>query len=261
MNTTVRSLTKDLTSNTNEVSSTPTMQRLGSAYRTLDVLPGSNTEEIRKQWKLKSMDNHPDKVGPKNNANVKMALINDAYDVLINELQAREVLPQQQKQKPLQRSFAGSGQQKKPKSENPSQTASNPWPHRSIRKEPPSPASLPSPPPDSTDASPKSLLRKYNTHIVQLMDLQALANSVQDWLRIQSFTVIHPATYAASGHVRSFFRSEILMHNSVFNFLEGLDWRSASRKDSEKQVHWYITTLINSTKNRLQRYIRGWRVS
>ena len=186
--------------------------------------------------------------------------INNAFDVLMNELQAHEMLAQQQEQDPKRR-YAGRPHfdragQKKPKSRTPPRTApppksSKPWPHRKIPTKPPPPTSLPDPPPNATDTSLKSLLRKHNTHIGRLLDVQALAESVHDWIKGQTFTGIHPATYEASGHVLSWFKSEIRLHNKIWYELEGLDSLWANRKDSEKQIYWYIKTMVDGTKDKL----------
>ena len=215
-------------------------------------------DDIRKEWKRLSVQNHPDKVGPEGNA--RMSEINNAFDVLMNELQAHEMLAQQEKQDPNTRysglsPFDRAGH-KRSKPKTPPRTApppkaSKPWPRRKIPTKPPPATSLPDPPPNSTGTSPKSLLWKHNTHISRLLDVQTLAGSVHDWIKAQIFTGIHPATYEASGHILSWFRSEIRLHNKLWYELEGLDLLWANRKDSEKQIHWYIKTMVDGTKDKL----------
>jgi molecular chaperone DnaJ len=64
-------------------------------YEILDLKPGATKEEIKKAWKKKSLEYHPDR-NPSEDATTKIQEINEAYEILIGKKQPpREEIPNQ----------------------------------------------------------------------------------------------------------------------------------------------------------------------
>ncbi|MDO5327189.1 MAG: DnaJ domain-containing protein [Clostridia bacterium] len=69
-------------------------------YKVLGISPGASPEEIKKAYRQKAKENHPDLHPDDPNATRKMNEINEAYDMLIHpeKYQARQQQEQQQRQ-------------------------------------------------------------------------------------------------------------------------------------------------------------------
>ena len=222
--------------------------RLASAYRILGVSATSSKEEIRKQWKALSLSKHPDKSGEEGTE--EMALINAAYDVLMNALDSPErsnLGPKSQQRR--RSSLSTPNKRGKPPQPPPPTKASTRWPTRRLPTIPHS-SDLSTPPPTFAFPTLSSLQHMHSSHLARLEDYLSLAKNIHDWLKDQPFTAHHPATYDAAGHVLSYLSTEIEMHRSLYQQVQALDWSKKKNKYSRKLVYWYIIAILDEHNKR-----------